>query len=80
MTFYGYRRPDGRVGVRNKVLILPASVCASDTTRIISQQVAGSVTFNNQLGCSQVASDQQYTCLLYTSHPVPAYSAVRPPA
>ena len=31
MTFYGYKRPDGRVGVRNKVLILPASVCASDT-------------------------------------------------
>ncbi len=61
MTFYGYRRPDGRVGVRNKVLILPASVCASDTTRIIAQQVVGSVTFNNQLGCSQVASDQQYT-------------------
>ena len=35
MTFYGYKRPDGRVGVRNKVLILPASVCASDTARII---------------------------------------------
>ena len=61
MNFYGYKRPDGRVGVRNKVLILPASVCASDTTRIIAQQVVGSVTFNNQLGCSQVASDQQYT-------------------
>ena len=30
MNFYGYKRPDGRVGVRNKVLILPASVCASD--------------------------------------------------
>ena len=26
MTFYGYKRPDGRVGVRNKVLILPASI------------------------------------------------------
>ena len=61
MTFYGYRRPDGRVGVRNKVLILPASVCASDTTRIISQQVEGSVTFNNQQGCSQVGPDQQLT-------------------
>lgn len=61
MTFFGYKRPDGRVGVRNKVLILPASVCASDTTRIIAQQVEGAVTFNNQLGCSQVASDQQYT-------------------
>ena len=61
MTFYGYRRPDGRVGVRNKVLILPTSVCASDMARIISQQVEGSVTFNNQQGCSQVAVDQQLT-------------------
>ena len=61
MEFYGYRRPDGRVGVRNKVLILPASLCASDTTRIISQQVMGTVTFNNQQGCAQVGPDQQLT-------------------
>ena len=61
MTFYGYKRPDGRVGVRNHVLILPASVCASDTTRIIASQVTGAVTFNNQLGCSQVPVDQAYT-------------------
>ena len=68
MNFYGYKRSDGRVGIRNKVLILPASVCASDTTRIIAQQVVGSVTFNNQNGCSQVASDQQpvsYTHLVW---------------
>ena len=44
MTFYGYRRPDGRVGVRNRVLILPASVCATDTARIIAQQVEASIT------------------------------------
>ena len=61
MTFYGYKRPDGRVGVRNKVLILPASLCASDTARIISQQVVGTVTFHNQQGCAQVAPDQQLT-------------------
>lgn len=61
MTFKGYRRPDGRVGIRNKVLILPASVCASDTTRIIASQVEQAVTFNNQNGCSQVPSDQQFT-------------------
>ena len=61
MTFMGYRRPDGRVGIRNKVLILPASVCASDTTRIIASQVENAVTFNNQNGCSQVPSDQQFT-------------------
>ena len=61
MTFLGYRRPDGRVGIRNKILILPASVCASDTTRIIASQVESAVTFNNQNGCSQVPSDQQLT-------------------
>jgi len=49
------------VGIRNYVLILPASVCASDTTRIVAQQVNGAVTFHNQNGCSQVASDQQLT-------------------
>jgi altronate dehydratase large subunit len=61
MNFLGYRRPDDRVGIRNKVFILPASVCASDTTRIIASQIEGSVTFNNQLGCSQVPGDQQLT-------------------
>lgn len=61
MKFLGYRRPDGKVGVRNKIFILPASVCASDTTRIIASQVGGAVTFNNQNGCSQVAGDQQLT-------------------
>ena len=61
MEFYGYRRPDGRVGIRNKILILPASVCASDTARIVANQVEGAVTFNNQNGCSQVGPDQQLT-------------------
>lgn len=61
MKFYGYKRPDGRVGIRNHILILPTSVCASDTTRIIASQVQGAVTFNNQNRCSQVHSDQQLT-------------------
>ena len=61
MKFYGYKRPDGIVGIRNHILILPTSVCASDTTRIIASQVQGAVTFNNQNGCSQVHSDQQLT-------------------
>lgn len=60
-TFLGYKRPDGRVGVRNKIFILPASVCASDTTRIVAQNVESAVTFNNQNGCSQVDGDQQLT-------------------
>ncbi|WP_347292638.1 UxaA family hydrolase [uncultured Brachyspira sp.] len=61
MKFLGYKRPDGKVGVRNKIFILPTSVCASDTTRIIASQIEGAVTFNNQNGCSQVSGDQQLT-------------------
>lgn len=61
MNFWGYRRPDGRVGVRNKILILPASICAADTARIVASQVEGAVTFHNQNGCAQIPSDQQLT-------------------
>ncbi|MGN9163990.1 UxaA family hydrolase [Tissierellaceae bacterium HCP3S3_D8] len=61
MNFLGYKRPDGRVGIRNHIFILPTSICASDTTRIIASQVEGAVTFNNQNGCSQVEGDQQFT-------------------
>ena len=61
MEFWGYRRPDGKVGVRNKILILPASICATDTARIVASQVEGAVTFHNQNGCSQVPSDMKLT-------------------
>lgn len=60
-NFWGYKRSDGRVGIRNHVLILPASVCASDTTRIIANQVEGAVSFNHQLGCSQLGEDFDWT-------------------
>ncbi len=61
MEFWGYHRPDGKVGVRNKILILPASICATDTARIVASQVEGAVTFHNQNGCSQVPSDMKLT-------------------
>ncbi len=61
LSFQGYRRPDGRAGIRNHILILPASVCASDTAEQIARQVEGAVSFHNQTGCSQVPSDMQYT-------------------
>lgn len=61
MEFMGWKRSDGRVGVRNHVLVLPTSVCASDTADMISHRVSGTVSFHNQNGCSQVPSDQQLT-------------------
>ena len=60
-TFRGYRRADGQVGIRNHVLVLPTSICASDTTERIARAVTGCVTFHNQNGCSQVNVDQQLT-------------------
>src|SRR4026208_1949364 len=35
-TFMGYRRPNGRVGTRNYVLIVPTSMCASHEAQQIS--------------------------------------------
>ena len=35
-TFRGFRRPDGRVGTRNYVLIVPTSMCASHEAQQIS--------------------------------------------
>src|SRR6266508_5634360 len=35
-TFQGFRRPDGRVGTRNFVLIVPTSMCASHEAQQIS--------------------------------------------
>ena len=57
----GYRRPDGRVGIRNKVLIMPTCVCSADVARIVSSNVNGTVTFHNQNGCGQIGKDFQMT-------------------
>ena len=61
MNFLGYVRPDGRVGIRNKVLILPTCSCSSSTANIIAQQVEGAISFVNQLGCAQTEKDLKYT-------------------
>ena len=43
MNFMGYKRPDGSVGIRNHVLILPGCACASETCRVVASQVSGAV-------------------------------------
>lgn len=40
-TFNGYRRPDGQVGIRNYVGIIPSVTCASDVASAICRQVPG---------------------------------------
>jgi altronate hydrolase len=44
-TFMGFRRPDGRVGTRNFVLIVPTSMCASHEAQQIST-IAEFVLYN----------------------------------
>src|SRR6266478_7706902 len=46
-TFMGYRRPDGRVGTRNYVLIVPTSMCASHEAQQIST-IAEFALYNRQ--------------------------------
>ncbi|MFA6506174.1 MAG: UxaA family hydrolase [Treponemataceae bacterium] len=52
-----YRRPDGKIGVRNYVLLLPVSLCASETARFVKERVTGTVYIPNQGGCAQVPKD-----------------------
>lgn len=61
MKFKGYRRPDGKVGIRNHILILPCSLCASETARFISGLVDGAVYIPNQGGCALVKKDLEIT-------------------
>ncbi len=61
MEFLGYRRLDGKVGIRNHCLIIPTSVCSSTVAFNIAQQVPGSVALANQHGCCQIGADYEQT-------------------
>jgi len=64
-TFWGYRRPDGRAGVRNHVLILPTITCAAQAAKQITELVQGTVSFIHQHGCAQVGVDYEQTFRTY---------------
>jgi altronate dehydratase large subunit len=61
MQFRGYKRPDGLVGIRNHVLILPTVGCANETCRIVSGIVNGTVSLCNQNGCGEVEGNLRLT-------------------
>ncbi|MGI1658679.1 MAG: UxaA family hydrolase [Desulfitobacterium sp.] len=61
MNILGYRRPDGQLGIRNHLLILPTSVCATTVAFNIATQVPGAVAVPNQHGCCQVGTDYEQT-------------------
>lgn len=55
--FWGYRRAEGRPGIRNHVLILPACACGSECCRIVASQVRGAVNIVFNTGCSDVEAN-----------------------
>jgi len=68
-TFQGYRRKDGKVGIRNEVWIVPTVGCVNSIVREIeahSQQylrenIEGIYAYNHPYGCSQLGVDWQMT-------------------
>lgn len=56
-TVLGYARENGQYGVRNHLVILPASVCAGETAVRIAALVPGAVALPHQHGCCQVGAD-----------------------
>ncbi len=60
-SFLGYKRDDGTVGVRNHVLILPTTVCASHVARRIAEETPGTVSLPHEHGCAQKGADYEQT-------------------
>ena len=55
--FWGYRRAEGRPGIRNHILILPTCVCASESCRVVASQIRGAVNIVFNTGCSDVQAN-----------------------
>ena len=67
--FDGYRRADGRVGVRNEIWIIPTVGCVNSIAKALEKQaqkfVGGNIeeviAFPHPYGCSQMGDDQENT-------------------
>ena len=55
--FMGYHRPDGRVGARNLVGVIPSVTCAGDVAQAIVTEVQGTVGYFHHQGCCQLPPD-----------------------
>ncbi len=59
MELFGYRRPDGRTGFRNHVLILPTAICSASVAGKIAEMVPGVAWANNNTGCCLLGEDTE---------------------
>ena len=68
-TFWGYRRRDGKVGIRNEIWIIPTVGCVNDVARTLVREnqdlamgnVEGLYAFPHPFGCSQTGEDHART-------------------
>lgn len=77
-TFWGYPRPDGRVGVRNHILALATVVCANEVVKAAERRLPELVAITHQHGCAQGGEDLQQTrrTLLHTATHPNVYGAI----
>ncbi len=68
-TFRGFRRKDGRVGIRNEIWIVPTVGCVNEVAESVAAKarefISGSVSavcaFTHPFGCSQLGDDHLRT-------------------
>ena len=61
MKFNGYKRPDGHIGIRNHVVVLPGCICSAGVAQKIANKVDGSTYLYNPNGCAQNSRDTAMT-------------------
>lgn len=61
LSFMGFRRENGRVGIRNHVLILPVDDLSNAACEAIARQVTGTVAIPHSYGRAQFGRDLEMT-------------------
>ncbi|NIO03923.1 MAG: altronate dehydratase [Proteobacteria bacterium] len=72
MELFGYQRRDGRVGVRNHLLILSSVVCANEAALRIKRRVPQAAIVTHPFGCGMLGEDfdqVKRTLLGFATHP-----------
>ncbi len=59
-TFMGYRRKNGKVGIRNDIWIVNTVGCVNKTAELIAKKT-GAKYFPHPFGCSQLGGDMEIT-------------------
>ena len=59
-TFLGYRHPDGRVGIRNDIWVIPLVGCVNRLAERLAASCGG-LALTHPYGCSQLGKDHETT-------------------